>query len=256
VPSLLPTRLAPVERLDSPRWLASARTQRLLALCREALAVRLPEVFGREIVQIGGVGEQPLLDAAVTQYRSLLAPPRTPGAAVWVEPEHLPLPEASVDAVLLPFLLERCRSPHQVLREVDRVLNDRGRLFVLGFNPWSGWALRARLGWLPGGSPSFQRFPGARRLEDWLSLLDYEITEIHRFGPGFPWLAPRSDGVGPWLRRLGQPFQEVFLLSARKRRLLVNRLPRPVRAQVRPLVGVPVARRESGSPEAPLPPTA
>jgi hypothetical protein len=67
-------------------------------------------------------------------------------------------------------------------------------------------------------------------------------------------MAAHSDGGGPLTRRLLQPLQEVFLLSARKRILPMNRLPRPERAQVRPLIGMPVARRERTD-DVPSPPS-
>lgn len=243
--SLFPRRPPPrADRAAIARWLALPRVQRQLRLSEAALAQRLPDVFGRECLQIGGFGAGNLIAQAATVHCAVLAAPHTPGAAAWIEPEALPLPSRSVDAIVLPHTLEFCRSPHQVLREVDRVLSDRGRLFILGFNPWSGWVLRWRLGLVTRGLPLPLRFSGVRRLEDWLTLLDYEITEVHRFSPGFPWLDPHSDGSGPLTRRLLQPLQEVFLLSARKRILPMTRLPRPERAQIRPLIGVPVARRE------------
>jgi SAM-dependent methyltransferase len=253
--SVLPRRPPPrIDRSALARWLALPRVQRQLRLSEAALAARLPEVFGRECLQIGGFGEGDFLAQAATVHRAVLAAPQTPGAAAWIEPEALPLPARCVDAVVLPHTLEFCRSPHQVLREVDRVLSDRGRLFILGFNPWSPWVLRWRLGLVSPGLPLPARFSGVGRLEDWLTLLDYEITEVHRFSPGFPWMAAHSDGGGPLTRRLLQPLQEVFLLSARKRILPMNRLPRPERAQVRPLIGMPVARRERTD-DVPSPPS-
>ena len=91
-----------------------------------------------------------------------------------------------IDAVLLPHTLEYAHSPHNVLREADRILSDRGRLFVLGFNPWGGWILRQRLGFRNRAFPPAGRFYGAGRLCDWLQLLDFEVMEVRRFGVGFP----------------------------------------------------------------------
>src|SRR3546814_17811306 len=83
-------------------------------------------------------------------------------ASAVIDPEHLPLPARSVDALILPHTLEFSSSPHTVLRETARVLNDRGRLFVLGYSPWGWPAWRERLGLRPRGFPSGARFYRAK----------------------------------------------------------------------------------------------
>lgn len=234
-----------ITRAAHARWWATPRAQRLVGLSRMALAERLPDVFGRELLQIGCWGGHVMVDAAATLHRAVLGAPLSAGAQAWMEPEALPLPADSIDGVLLPHTLEFCGSPHQVLREVDRVLNDRGQLFILGFNPWGSSAWRSRLRWPRQRPPDGIRLTRVGQLEDWLALLDFEVTEVHRFSAGFPWLLPSSDGATVWWRWLLQPFQEVYLLSARKRKLPMNLLPRPQRAQPRSLIGAPVARRDA-----------
>ena len=102
--------------------------------------------------------------------------------AVRGSPEFLPIETNSIDLVLLPHVLEFSSNPHQILREVQRVLMPEGHVIVCGFNPRSLWGVRG----LVGGRPSFHRgeqfslagqFHRAARLKDWLTLLDFEITE-------------------------------------------------------------------------------
>ena len=231
----------PLKRQALELWLRSPRGQRLLAL--EATEIRrvLPEVFGRHVLQIGDWGsEGELLTSAETLHRAVLGTFGGNGAAAVIDPENLPLMEKSVDAVLLPHTLEFTRSPHNVLREVNRVLSDRGRLFILGFNPLGAWAVRGWLGLRHHAFPAGARFYSAGRLHDWLELLDFEITEVRRFGAGFPWLPPRSLGESWSLGSLFSPFAEAYLVIAKKRVLPVNLVGRVQRAQVKPLVGVPV----------------
>src|SRR5690606_4575216 len=67
-------------------------------------------------------------------------------------PAALPLASQSVDLLVLPHTLEYADDPHAVLREAERVLIHEGRLIIAGFNPWSLWGARHRLGrghWLP-----------------------------------------------------------------------------------------------------------
>jgi len=231
----------PLKRQALELWLRSPRGQRLLALEMQEVARVLPDVFGRHVLQIGDWGvDGGLLGAAETLHRAVLGTLGGTGSAALINPESLPLMGKSVDAVLLPHTLEFTRSPHNVLREADRVLNDRGRLFVLGFNPWGAWAMRGWLGLRHACFPAGARFYSASRLHDWLELLDFEVTEVRRFGAGFPWLAPRSLGDHWSPGSLLAPMAEAYLLTAKKRVLPVNFVGRVQRAQVKPLVGMPV----------------
>ena len=78
--------------------------------------------------------------------RSVLAwhgdrgPRRT--AAIRSRTDSLAMASDSVDAVLLPHTLEYEPDPHEILREVGRVLSGEGHLIVLGFRPLSSWGLR------------------------------------------------------------------------------------------------------------------
>lgn len=251
----MPTRLAitggqPFNRHALRQWLASARGRRLLALESRELERVLPDLFGRHFLQIGNWGSgQQLLGSVDMLHRAVLGTVGDPDTQAVIQPESLPVLSKSVDAVLLPHTLEFSPSPHILLREVDRVLTDRGRLLILGFNPWSLWGLRRKLGLSFNGFPPGARFYGTGRLGDWLELLDFEVTEQRSFGIGFPWARARTVG-GPFsLPGLLNPFMEGYLIVAKKRVIpmsLVGRLPR---AQVKALVGRPlggVATRLTG----------
>ncbi|MET0335946.1 MAG: methyltransferase domain-containing protein, partial [Rhizobacter sp.] len=117
--------------------------------------------------------------------------------------DALPFDSQSLDLVVLPHALERARDPHQLLREVERVLMPEGRIVILGFNPGSLWALRQRLGRVLRGvglargkslyMPSEGEFLGYWRLRDWLRLLSLEVDHA-RFGA---WRPPFKSQV--WL---------------------------------------------------------
>lgn len=240
----------PLDRISLGIWRRSARGSQLIDLEARELARLLPDVFGRHVLQVGSwAADAALVDSAGTMHHAVLGALGDPAAAGVVDPTQLPLPAKSVDAIVLPHTLEFSRSPHNVLREVDRVLNDRGRLFVLGFNPWSLWSWRSALGLRHRAFPSGARFYSAGRVSDWLELLDFEVGEVRRFSVGFPWLSPHSVGDGWSPASLLAPFAEAYLVCARKRVLPMNFVGRVARAQVRPLVGVgvPVAQRDADS---------
>ena len=111
--------------------------------------------------------------------------------------EELPFATQSIDLVVMPHILEFATEPHQVLREVDRVLVPEGQVVITGFNPLSLWGLRqflTRLGMEP-YLPREGQFIALPRIKDWLKLLSFEVNR-GRFGCYLPWV--RSDR---WLQR-------------------------------------------------------
>ncbi len=110
---------------------------------------------------------------------------------------ELPFATQSLDLVVLPHVLEFAAEPHQVLREVERVLIPEGQVIVCGFNPVSMWGARQLAGRLTGAHflPLHGEFISVPRLKDWLKLLNMEINRGH-----FGCYAPPCATV-KWLQR-------------------------------------------------------
>ena len=161
----------PFSRPALEQWLASPRGRELLTLEQRELGRVLAEIFGRHVLQIGSWGRgNELLGGAETLHQAVLGTIGDFGAAALTETERLPIAAKTVDAVVLPHTLEFTHSPHNLLREANRILTDRGRLFVMGFNPWGMWGLRQRLGLRYRAFPTGARFYSVGRLCDWLEL--------------------------------------------------------------------------------------
>lgn len=94
---------------------------------------------------------------------------------------ELPFASQSIDLVVLPHVLEFAAEPHQVLREVERVLIPEGQVIVCGFNPASLWGARQASARLTGGAylPRHGEFISLPRLKDWLKLLNMEVGRGH-----------------------------------------------------------------------------
>lgn len=110
---------------------------------------------------------------------------------------ELPFASQSIDLVVLPHVLEFAAEPHQVLREVERVLIPEGQVIVCGFNPASLWGGRQAIGRLTGAHflPQNGEFIHLPRLKDWLKLLNMEVNRGH-FGCYAPPCATEK-----WLNR-------------------------------------------------------
>lgn len=97
------------------------------------------------------------------------------GAEVRLCDDELPFDSDSLDLVLMPHILEFAEHPHQILREVERVLMPEGNLIISGFNPRSLWGLHRALG-RHEGYPWCGKFITLPRLKDWLALLGFEVV--------------------------------------------------------------------------------
>ncbi len=131
-----------------------------------------PDIFGFHAIQLG----LPTFDLL---HESRIAHRVTVSPEAVSQPNHvqaqfheLPFETQSVDLCVMPHVLEFSENPHEVLREVDRVLRPEGRVLVLGFNPWSLFGTR-RL-WAARGYPWQGQFVSLVRIKDWLQLLGLE----------------------------------------------------------------------------------
>jgi SAM-dependent methyltransferase len=94
---------------------------------------------------------------------------------------ELPFASQSLDLVVLPHVLEFAAEPHQVLREVERVLIPEGQVIICGFNPASLWGVRQGMGRITSSDylPAAGEFISMPRLKDWLKLLNLGVTRSH-----------------------------------------------------------------------------
>lgn len=207
------------------RWFQTPLGERLLAAETDALASILPHLFGFHLVQIGGMGQGRLLVSTRVQHACVLSRysdmldisyTKVCGAA-----DNLPFATDSVDVVVLPHILEFEDTPHDVLREVQRILAPEGHVVILGFNPWSLWGV-----WQWGRSrheaaPWCGRFLPTLRIKDWLALLCLDLIEQQTLffalplqRQRFPRIAQTLEYIGNrWLTNMGA----VYVVVARKR---------------------------------------
>jgi SAM-dependent methyltransferase len=231
-------------------WLGTNLGRQLLQGESELLRGLLDDVFGLELLQLGGWGaSRELLSGSRTRRQTLVAERAGGAVDVVARLDQLPIQSASIDAVLLPHTLEFHADPQAVVREADRVLTGEGQLIILGFRPWSLWGLRSRAS--REGYPQGLMEPlSPRRVRDWLGLLGYEVVRQRSYLYSRPW-----DSDAPVTRRilrrgLFNPLPAAaWLLCARKhvyrmtplrlrfahgRRPAIGRLPEPTTTRNHP----------------------
>ena len=163
-------------------WLASPQGRYVVEWEEDQFDALVADIFGYNALQIG-FSERDLLRANRMPFRFCCA--REGGVTVLGAEEALPFASASLDLVLLPHGLEFSHHPHQVLREVERVLVPEGSVVVSGFNPYSLWGLRRKMAGKAGAFPWQGQYLSAGRVKDWFALLGFEAEATH-FGAHRP----------------------------------------------------------------------
>ncbi len=208
-------------------WYATGIGQQLATYEQDLVQTALANLFGYHLVQIGRLNAEDWLTTSRISQRLVMDFPADNAVMMSLpsligQPQQLPLQSDSVDVVVLPHVMEFSQYPHEVLREVERILIPEGHIVLLAFNPWSLWGVRRQLiPWQRQTAPWCARFLSATRLKDWLALLGFDVltNQGYFYRPPF-----KSDSLQPrqglW-ERAGQRCWPILgasnLLVARKR---------------------------------------
>ncbi len=193
------------------QWFSTRLGKRLLAAQQQALRKLLPRCFGHYALQQSPVDLALEFSAVACCYQLISddsAFSHLPTSAVMVDMQSLPFESASINVILLHHTLDTHEHPHQLLREIERVLAPGGRLVIVGFNPWSFWGVVGRTlqglkPWLSADCqrkwhqhlPWDNRFLSAMRLKDWLQLLNFDVD------------TQQTLTLNPWL--MSSPFNKL-----------------------------------------------
>jgi len=121
-------------------------------LARDFIAARVDERLskhGRE--RIAGFGHaEPYLNSIQDKERIITLAPGTQGVVHWpqgypnaatlVENARWPLPDASIDCLLIVHGLEEASDPRRLMREAWRVLSDNGRIIIVASHRRGIWS--------------------------------------------------------------------------------------------------------------------
>ena len=202
------------QRDDFCQWLTGTSGRLLLAQEQARVQAVLPNLFGYHLVQVGILPGIDLMASSRILHRVMVEADvqgEKPGATILPgKPDALPLATDSIDALILPHVLEFELRPHDALREVQRVLMPEGHALIFGFNPWGFMGLwRAALK-RHGTAPWRGEFFSLKRLSDWLALLGFEIVSVNHcfFRPPLQRLSVMKRLQ--WMETLGPHLWPVF----------------------------------------------
>ncbi|WP_411269485.1 class I SAM-dependent methyltransferase [Alteromonas sp. CYL-A6] len=137
-------------------------------------------IFGYHFVRLGELSAEISLPDCPIRHKINQTHGQHAHTSLVSQSHALPFAENSIDGLLLANELDFAQDPHQIVREVDRVITQNGYVIISGFNPLS---LTGLLRWLPYKRQSLLHdasFFTAARIKDWLQLLGFEIVEQHQ----------------------------------------------------------------------------
>lgn len=249
------------------QWYRHAEGAYVLTQLDNYLEARLQAIFGYYALELGVlVGQHDFLAQSRVTDRYRLAPTYpldaiTPNPStlpnetdkptnsntidICAETEFLPIMADNIDLIFAAHVLECSNKPHQVLREIDRVLVPEGHCFLLGFNPMSFVGLQHRFfrqSSLGKKSHKYCLRP-AHQTKDWLKLLGFDILAIKHFAyrPAIAqqqpaWFASIWRSLA-WMESIGSNYLpalgSVYLIHAQKQ--VMSRLPPVKKSRLRVL---------------------
>lgn len=177
---LEPEKLQPVLL----QWFQSDLGRQFAEAEKQQLDKVLPDLFGFYLLQLGQLGDMDLLSTSRVSHCKVMGLHSEETAhqgAFQGESWALPIQTDSIDVVVLPHTMDFSLYPHEVLREVERVLVPEGHVVITGFNPLSIWQFwRWLLRWRK-QPPWCGHFYTTLRLRDWLKLLGFDVTHKQYF---------------------------------------------------------------------------
>ena len=210
-----------VDRSHKAReWLQTPLGEALLQQEVRVVEEALDGIFGEYCLQLGLWGNaRTFMRFSRTQRCAVIGDSLAGEPCAVADFHRLPVDSDSVDAVFLPHTLDFSERPHEILREIDRVLRAQGHIVILGFKTGGLWGLR-RLVQGSGMPPGAIHLISVKRLRDWLKLLDMRIQGNLRYFFRWPLPRRRVRTSQKWEQRgqaLWPELAACYMLTAQKR---------------------------------------
>ncbi|HEY5715650.1 MAG TPA: methyltransferase domain-containing protein [Psychromonas sp.] len=172
-------RAAKTSRILPPleHWQQLPNGEVLLQQTQQRIDDYLPRCFGYHLLKLGQLSCQ-INTSNSTIYHQINCASSGDNLALQADINQLPLQDSTIDLCILTHELDFSSDPHQLLREIDRVLTLDGKLIISGYNPISLFGLNTLI---HPKNPQNARLFLPTRVIDWLHLLGFEIQQKQHF---------------------------------------------------------------------------
>jgi len=172
-------KIAKTSRILTPieSWSQLPHGQCLLKQTQHRVDQIITGCFGYHLLKLGQLSSQ-LSSAKSPITHQINCAPSGEDIGLFADLHSLPVQDSSIDLCILAHELDFSSDPHQLLREIDRVLTLDGTLIISGYNPISLFGIRSLF---TPKRPHSARLFLPNRVIDWLHLLGFEIQQKQHF---------------------------------------------------------------------------
>ncbi|MEL0628075.1 class I SAM-dependent methyltransferase [Psychromonas aquatilis] len=239
-------RIAKTSRILPPitNWLQLSNGEQLQKQTQQLIDDTIPRCFGYHLLKLGCLSSQLKTDKSPILHQINCAE-KGDDIGLRSNLHDLPFQASTIDLCILLHELDFSSDPHQLLREIDRVLTLDGTLIVSGFNPYSVFGCKSLL---KKTEKQTERLFAPNRVIDWLHLLGFEIKQKQFFSCMY---SQRKGPISSFIADLGQryfPFLcSVYFIVAKKQSIPLTRVTSNNKLKRKVISGQPVATKQSHS---------
>jgi len=235
-------KIAKTAQLITPvnNWSELLNGERLQQQTQTQINKYLPRCFGYHLLKLGHLSC--LLDTTLSPIRHHVnCAANGENVDLLADLQQLPLLDSSVDLCILAHEINYSNDPHQLLREIDRVLTLDGTLILSAYNPISMFGFRCLF--KPKKIKKTRLF-FSNRVIDWLSLLGFEITQEQHFN----FLPSERNGlISNYVEKSGQKYAPYFcsayFIVAKKQSTSMTHIKSPFKFKQRIINRQPIVTR-------------
>jgi len=172
-------KIAKTSRILTPitDWLQLSNGEHLQAHTQHLVNNAISRCFGYHLLKLGNLSTQLKTNKCPIRHQINCA---EDGVDIGLKSDlhDLPFQDSTIDCCILVHELDFSSDPHQLLREIDRILTLDGTLIISGYNPYSFFGCRSLF--TPQNTQTARLF-SPNRVIDWLHLLGFEIKQKQHF---------------------------------------------------------------------------
>lgn len=194
----------------------------------------LQRVYGQYLLKIGDLSAEIATDTLLLREHLVVSRQPLSGAqhAIRADVHDLPLQESSIDAIIMVAEQNYSADPHQLMREINRVIRADGYLCLVGTNHFS---LSGLLRVFNANHPFAQaRAFSYWRIREWLHVLGFEVQQVDYLGFGNIYQQSQRSTEHNWWQRFCRrylPFLGgMYIILAQKKTIPLTLELRPSKA--------------------------